>query len=160
MIESFAKVCIDPYAEKIVLNVCWLTKNKQRCIGLVFVQRNLLLTIVMSCSNIIIIVIIILLVVLFQILFSNGLFLCSFVNNLLERQMLFFQWFPLPAVIKHQTKHSLKKGLLAFKTTLKISPVSTFHWKRNNAFAILTSYCTLSSTPDNTTEKGSFFFYW
>ena len=33
--------------------------------------------------------------------------------------------------------------------------MSTFHWKKgNNAVAISTSYCTWSSTPDNTTEDG------
>lgn len=65
-------------------------------------------------------------------------------------------------IVKQQHMNAwtfFKKGLLAFKTTLKISPVSTFHWKkkRNNAFAILTSYCTISSTPDDTTEEGFLF---
>lgn len=58
---------------------------------------------------------------------------CFYVDlstTLLECQMLVFQCFLPSAIMKYQTKHSLKKGLLAFKTTLKISPVSTFHWKK------------------------------
>lgn len=72
-------------------------------------------------------------------------------------------WFECTA--KNKTKQMalktfFKKSLLAFKTTFKNLTSEYFPLKkkrrRNNAFAILTSYCTLSSTPNNITEEGMY----
>lgn len=78
-----------------------------------------------------------------------------FINNNIIKGFL------LTAVKCGTTRTFFKKGLLAFKTTFKNLTSEYFPLKKkrgNNAFAILTSYCTISSTPDDTTEEGSFFY--